>query len=283
MKVAPNICSVWFVIHVRSGMRNNELLKPFLINERISYGILTVLFAVRLLDFELPGWIFGTRIPGWYAYWYVGLAYILTVLIVWLNRHRLSTLNIDRPFLIAVILGGILYVFYLPTNIGLLVGITTLLVIWAYFNDSFSFPDTIHYPSWTVPLVCISAAPVILYAMFFSPILKSNLNIQILYTCILQAQLAAVVFEEVIFRGVLWTVLRNLGLKEIMAYFISSLLFWMAHYRYLLQGSAYSFWFAIPLLAFLFGFMAWRTKSLTPGTIGHFLFNFLVALYSSVF
>ncbi len=101
-------------------MRNNELVKPFLINERISYGILLLLFAVRLLDFELPGWIFGTSIPAWFAYWYVGLAYILTVLIVWLNRHRLSTLKIDRPFLIAVILGGLLYVFYLPANIGIL-------------------------------------------------------------------------------------------------------------------------------------------------------------------
>ncbi len=264
-------------------MKNNELVNPFLVNERISYGILIVLFAVRLLDFELPGWIFGTRVPTWYAYWYVGLAYILTVIIVWLNRHRLSTLNIDRPFLIAVMLGGILYIFYLPTDIGILVGITTFLAIWAYINNYFSFSDTIHYPSWTVPLVCISATPVILYALLFSPILKSNLSLHILFASLLQAQLAAVVFEEVIFRGVLWTVLRNLGLKEIVAYFISSFLFWMAHYRYLLLGSNYSFWFAIPLLAFIFGFMAWRTKSLTPGTIGHFLFNFLVALYSSVF
>ena len=106
---------------------------------------------------------------------------------------------------------------------------------------------------------------------------------QMVLTSLLQAQLAAVVFEEVIFRGVLWTVLRNLGLKEIVVYFISAFLFWMAHFRYLLQGSTYSFWFAIPLLAFLFGYMTWRTKSLTPGTIGHFLFNFLVALYSGVF
>jgi membrane protease YdiL (CAAX protease family) len=264
-------------------MRNNELLKPFLINERISYGILIVLFTVRLLDFELPGWIFGTRIPDWYAYWYVGLAYILTIIIVWLNRHRLEALNIDRPFLIAIILGGMLYVFYLPTNIGILVGITTLLMIWTYINNYFSFPDTIHYPSWTVPLVCVSAAPVLLYALLFSPILKSSLTFHILYISVLQAQLAAVVFEEVIFRGVLWTVLRNLGFQELLAYLLSSLLFWTAHYRYLMLGNTYSFWFSIPLLAFLFGFMAWRTKSLTPGMIGHFLFNFLVVLYSTVF
>jgi membrane protease YdiL (CAAX protease family) len=264
-------------------MKNNELLKPLLINERISYGILIILFTVRLLDFELPGWIFGTRIPGWFAYWYVGLAYILTVIIIWLNRHRLSTLNMDRPFLIAVMLGGMLYIFYLPTDIGLLVGITTLFVFWAYINDYFSFAETIQYPSWTVPLVCISATPVFLYALLFSPVLKFQPNFPIVFTSLLQAQLAAVVFEEVIFRGVLWTILRNFGLKEVMAYFISSFLFWMAHFKYLLQGSTYSFWFAIPLLAFLFGFMAWRTKSLTPGTIGHFLFNFLVALYSSVF
>ncbi len=109
-------------------------------------------------------------------------------------------------------------------------------MIWAYFNNYFSFSDTIHYPSWTVPLVCISAAPVILYALLFSPILKSSLNLHILYVSVLQAQLAAVVFEEVIFRGVLWTVLRNLGLQEIVAYFISSLLFWMAHYKYMLHG-----------------------------------------------
>lgn len=282
-EVFPNTCIDRFVIHVRSGMKNNELLNPFVINERISYGILIVLFTVRLLDFELPGWIFGTRIPGWFAYWYVGVAYILTVVIIWLNRHRLASINIDRPFLIAVMLGGILYIFYLPTDIGTLVGLTTLFVFFAYINNHFSFSDPIHYPSWTVPLVCISATPVFLYALLFSPILKSSLNFPIVFTSLLQAQLAAVVFEEVIFRGVLWVILRNLGLREIMAYFISAFLFWMAHYRYLLLGSTYSFWFATPMLAFLFGFMAWRTKSLTPGTIGHFLFNFLIALYSSVF
>jgi hypothetical protein len=68
-----------------------------------------------------------------------------------------------------------------------------------------------------------------------------------------------------------------------MAYSLTSLLFWTAHYQFLLLGSNYSFWFSIPMLAFLFGFMAWRTKSLTPGTVGHFLFNFLVVLYSRVF
>jgi membrane protease YdiL (CAAX protease family) len=264
-------------------VKDNELLKPFLINERISYAILFVLFTVRLLDVELPGWIFGPIVPTWFAYWYVGLAYILTVLIVWLNRHRLSTLNIDRPFLIAVMLGGVMYVFYLPTAIGILVGITTLLVFWAYLNHLFSFSATKRYPFWTLPLVGLALIPVLLFTLTHNPVEKSQLNFQLVLTSLLQAQLAAVVFEEVIFRGVLWTVLRNLGLKEILVYFISAFLFWMAHFRYLLQGNMYSFWFAIPLLAFLFGYMTWRSKSLTPGTIGHFLFNFLVALYSYVF
>jgi membrane protease YdiL (CAAX protease family) len=264
-------------------MRNNEFLKPFLLNERISYGILIVLFTVRLLDVDLPGWIFGASIPRWFTYWYVGVAYILTVLIVWLNRHRLSTLNIDRPFLVALMLGGVLYVFYLTTDIGILVGITTLFVFWTYIRNYYTFSDSVRYPSGTVPLVGICASPVLLYILLYSPILKSNLNFQAVISSLLQAQLAAVVFEEVLFRGVLYVVLRNLGLKEMMAYLISAFLFWMAHYKYLAQGNTYSFWLAIPLLAFLFGFMAWRSKSLTPGTVGHFLFNFSVALFSRVF
>lgn len=259
-------------------MNNKQLVRPFLLNERISYAILAVLFMVRFVDVSLPGWIFGANIPPWFAYWYVGLAYILTVLIVWLNRHRLSTLNIDRPFLIAVMLGGVLYVFYLTTDIGILVGITTLLVFWAYRNGHFSIKDPARYSHGTVLLILVSVLPVLLYILRYGHTLHSDITYQAIIASLLQAQLAAVVFEEVIFRGVLWVVFRNLGFKEFASFILSSLLFWIAHYRYLLQGNGYSFWFALPLVAFLFGFLAWRTKSLTPSTAGHFLFNFTVAM-----
>lgn len=253
---------------------NDEETKTRAVNEKIAAVILILLLLVRLIDQYLPVWLFGTSIPGWYAYWYVGIAYILMVVIVLLNRHRLPSLNIDKPFLIALMIGGFLYLFYLTPDIGILVGITAAFVFWAYQNNHFVLKNTLEYPSGTVLLISISILLALLPVALFNPRFERSLNFESILASAFQAQLALTVFEEVIFRGALWAYLRDFGLKEWTIFVLQALLFWIAHSKYAFVEIPYTFWVAAPLASVFFGLLVWRSHSLTPSTIAHFLYNF---------
>jgi membrane protease YdiL (CAAX protease family) len=263
-------------------MTYEEQIKiEFTLNEKISNAILIFLLLVRLIDQDLAIWIFGANMPNWFPYWYAGIAYILTAAIIWLNRHRLAMLNIDRPFVGALILGGVLYAFYLTPDIGALVGITAGLIFWAYQKNQFVFKNPVPYPKGTglliLLLMLLALVPVLLYA----PTLKTPFNVQSIISTFLEtmlAQLAVIVFEELIFRGALWTYLRSLGLNERATFSVQAFLFWVSHHKFLLLNNPYFFWIALPINAILLGLMTWRSKSLTLSTIGHFLFNFISQL-----
>jgi len=267
-------------------MSYEEREKTFVIQEKISNIILFFLLLVRLIDQYLPNWIFGASKPNWFSYWYAGIAYILTTAIVWLNRHRLAELNIDRPFVIALMLGGVLYAFFLTPDIGILVGVTAGFIYWAYRNHHFYLKNTVQYPPGTIFLILISILLALVPVFLYDPTLKSPPNIQFVITnffASLQAQLALIVFEELIFRGALWAYLRDLGLRENPAFFLQAFLFWISHHERLLRENTYFFWIATPLVALLLGFIVRRSKSLTPSTIAHFLFNLTSRLISKMF
>ena len=269
-----------------SHMNNDEQQKPTALNEKISHAILIFLLLVRLVDEDLAVWIFGANVPTWVPYWYNGISYMLTAAIVWLNRHRLAAVNIDRPFLAALILGGGLFAFRLTPVIGVLVGITAGLIYWAYINNQFTFQNAGSYSRGTGLLILFSILLALAPVILFPSTLKIPLNFQAFiatFLAILISQLGLIAFEEVIFRGGLWAYLRSLGLSEQTAFLVQAFLFWISHHRLLLLDKIYSFWIAGPCIAILLGLLAWRSKSLTPSTISHFLFNFISQLLLAIY
>jgi membrane protease YdiL (CAAX protease family) len=185
--------------------------------------------------------------------------------------------------MIALILGGILYAFYLTIDIGLLVAITAGFVYWAYRKNHFYLANSVRYPPEIILLILMSVLLALLPVYIYDPSLKKSLSFQSVITAVFQAQLALIVFEELIFRGALWAFLRDLGLKEHIVFFLQAFLFWISHHNYGLRDNPYLFWIAIPLAAILLGFIVWRSKSLTPSTIAHFLFNFTSLLIKEIF
>lgn len=255
--------------------------------EKWSNLILVILLLIRIFDQDLAIWIFGDNVPDSAIYWYNGIAYIFTTVIVWLNRHRLATLNIDRSFLAALMLGGVLFSLReTPYNIGVLVGVSAGLVYWGYINNLFVFNNPIPYPKGTGFLILLSILLALAPVFLFPSTPETPLNFQILIVTFvgsLQAYLALNAIEEVIFRGALWAYLRSLGLNEQVAFSIQAFLFWIAHHRFLLTNHPYLFWIAVPCISIVLGLLAWRTKSLTPSIIGHFLFNFVGQILLLVF
>lgn len=262
--------------------RNNALSN----NEKISSAILFFLVLMRLVDQYLPIGIFGSNIPNWFGQWYLGVAFILTLLIIWLNRHKLAAINIDRPFIVVVILGGFLYALYLMPAIGMLVGIATGLMVWAYQTNHLIFKNPVPFEIGTGLLVFLTVPLALAPAFIFRFQLRTPLDFDLFFMtlqAILMNGLASIVFEEVLFRGALWAYLRSRGLTEQAASYVQAFLFWIAHHRLLSLSSPFAFWVALPLEAILLGLITRRSKSLTPSTIGHFLFNFIGQLLLNIF
>ena len=261
-------------------MNHEQPNGEFAFKEKISNAILIFLLLARLADQYLP-WMFGSNTPQWYG----GIVYILTAAIVWLNRHRLAALNIDRPFIAAFLLGGILYTFYLIQSVGIFVGIAIGLVYWAYQTNQLVFKNPVSYPKGTGFLILLTILLALAPIILFRPTLKIPLTLQIFGTTfldILIPQLAGIVFEEMLFRGALWAYVRSLGLSDQAAFSIQAILFWISHHATSLTNP-YFFWVALPVDAILLGLMTWRSKSLTPSTLSHFLFNFTNGLMMNIF
>lgn len=253
----------------------------FAFNKKISNVIFIFLLLVRLADPYLPVGILGSSTREWYA----GIVYILTVAIIWLNRQRLAALNIDRPFIAALLFGGILYMVYLIQSVGIFVGIAVGLIYWAYQTNQLVFRNPVPYPKGTGVLIFLTILLALAPIVLFRPSLQTPLTFQILGTTFLEIllpQLPSIVFEEVLFRGAIWAYVRSIGLSDQAAFCIQAILFWVSHHEFLLNNP-YFFWVDLPIISILLGLMTWRSKSLTPSTISHVIFNFTSGLMMKIF
>lgn len=98
---------------------------------------------------------------------------------------------------------------------------------------------------------------------YASPLLLSIISI-----CVMPA-----VFEELVFRGIIFSGLKNVSLKK--ACIMGGLLFAAAHFDP--QQVLYTF-----LIGSLFCYMAYRTRSIFPGIVSHFTINFSQLMMSRI-
>ncbi|MBT3239356.1 MAG: CPBP family intramembrane metalloprotease [Chloroflexi bacterium] len=88
--------------------------------------------------------------------------------------------------------------------------------------------------------------------------------------------LRTTIFEEIVYRGLLWGKLGKWIKNPVKVLIIQSLLFWLIHIAVL--PNTISFFFTLPLLSLLFGYVAWKSNSLFPSIVIHSLYNTFVFL-----
>jgi len=86
---------------------------------------------------------------------------------------------------------------------------------------------------------------------------------------------ASVVIEEITFRGLLWLFLRRLNILEWKILLLQSVVFLLFHINYVFQ-SPLAFIITIPVGSFLCGLLVWKSRSLAPSILVHYLYNVFI-------
>lgn len=92
------------------------------------------------------------------------------------------------------------------------------------------------------------------------------------------------VFEDPIFRGILWGKLRQSRWGNLIILLFQTFLFSLAHIHYL-PHQAYAFWVTVPLGGLMLGAVAWGSGSLAAPMLAHGIINNLIgfAAYAAYF
>ena len=87
------------------------------------------------------------------------------------------------------------------------------------------------------------------------------------------------IIEEVLFRGILWGVLKNLNRKEVEIIFIQAVLFSLFHFE---RTYWFSSFVAIPVTGVVFGLLVYKTGSVNMSIATHAGFNTALLIISGI-
>jgi len=263
-------------------------------------GAVTFLLILVLLTLRLPGLggisFFSKAPPDWLGPVFEITTYLFTAILIWWERERLADYHINKLALGIIIL-------FKPFE-------TLFLALGGRGQSSLAFPQPFALVVWAIalglffamrssPLMTqkvprsslrwfglgaaagIGLAILLAYPMSLQ-IDKAELesipqvfSLLVSFVFLFPYQLGyAAVTEEPLFRGFLWGYLRKKGIKDIWICLIQTGLFSLAHIYYL-RDHPISFWIIVPLDAFVFGLLAWRSRSIATSMAAHGAVNTL--------
>lgn len=248
-----------------------------------TYIALFVLLAIRIPIADLVSsleQLFGTSThPIWgenlaliqdvTGYLYERWTFVLVGIVVILNQSDLKSLNIDEHFIVILLCNGIAYCLYYFWPSGWIAALISIYLFILSYRKEYKFVN-IESALWRIVMIIVIGF--FLGLLLISDILDVTKIRQAIHWSIVG--MPFVVIEEVIFRGLLWASLKNLNLSEPKIVVWQAILFWFS-YAYYMFTDPILFWVIIPIASILFGIFVWRSRSITPSTIAHILFNFL--------
>jgi membrane protease YdiL (CAAX protease family) len=213
--------------------------------------------------------------------------YLLTAILIWRERGRLSSYHIDGLALFILVfgkpiellwssypgtlgrhLGSAAYMLYVPISVGLLIGLSLTRP-----KLSGSRPK-----KWLWVGIGVLTGVIIgmlsgwLSRLEFNPS-RSQLTMKVLMLLPVQEMLYAGIAEEPFFRGFLWGALRKRGWKDWWVLAVQGVLFWLAHIYLLDRTIAVTFWVIVPLGGLILGLLVWHSRSIGVSMIAHGLVN----------
>lgn len=251
---------------------------------KASIGILLALLILRNLHGPMAAWIWQAmppayeQVPDWYEHGYILVTYLLLCWAIWANSEGLVEWNADRALVWLVVLVGILdIVFYLPPIMGIFVLVHCVTTLQKLLRGELRFEAAAPQYGRIVSLVLITLAPTLVFVVIALLTHRfERLTVADLGSALFAAALPRIVAEEAMYRGISWMVLKRLGVRDVLAFSIQGLLFWLSHVNY--WNQPVMFWFWLPWTAIWLGLIVWRSRSLATSSFTHWVLNLSAAL-----
>lgn len=243
-----------------------------------SIGILILMLIIRFGDSRLATFLFSTDDIKIYYFSSV-LIILLMCIALGLERDNPTSLHVDSLFILLFVISSGLTLVSVPFLYSIVPALGTIFIFSLFLRWGFNFQQS---PTpWIKTLIVVALPPLVtlvpfIFKMSFLNSSAPETNDLIYYFS--NTSLIGVVYEEFLFRGLLWKYLKKLRFSERTVFIVTSLLFWLAHYEYLLDSSLVVFWIYIPIISILLGFVVYRTKSIGFSSISHFLTNVAVKI-----
>lgn len=85
------------------------------------------------------------------------------------------------------------------------------------------------------------------------------------------------ILEEPVFRGFLWGYLEQRRWHPAYIWQLQAALFWIAHLRY--YERPFTLWVALPVGGLLFGWLSWKSRSISASLLAHAVYNTVGAFF----
>ena len=193
----------------------------------------------------------------------------IIALVIKMNQDQLQKLNIDRFYVVLLIISGLLILSSSPLNC--FVVIAAIYAVYILFGNQVKFSVMDPKALWITLLIIGLFAGITVYMAGFP--LKIP-NAEAVRHFLLNV-IPGTIYEEAVYRGMLYMFLMDVGVSKPKAFYIQAFLFWITHINYLFLLPFY-FWIILPIHSLIYGYIAMRSKSLTASTFAHLLYNTLV-------
>jgi membrane protease YdiL (CAAX protease family) len=241
------------------------------VNKReVTYTAFGVLFVIRvMLGYFLP--TYGDNIPPLFEKVYFTVPIITLSIFILANKNELDRFNIDRYVIYTfVLLGIMLFLSFWLSLLGIAAVISSIVVM-AIFPSLKTEHNRKRNFIYTIFFILVGIIPEFLLKMLFADIYQnykffSGLSIGTIIA-INSIALWNVMYEELLFRSILWRILNDWKFSNSKTVLIQAVLFWLVHFRFTAFG------LATLVFGIWTGFLTLRSKSLTPSIATHFVHN----------
>jgi len=265
------------------------IVKTLRIHQVITYVVFAVLLVTRVSGplIALLTNIVGTGMSSeWidsldqtvrmlYAFFLLG-SYPLIAVVITINRDDLKILNMDKPFVLIFIFLGLTIFWTYISPFDWIAGIATILMFYLLLKGKLNFGNT--DPN-VLRIILVVIGMFVLGLWMATSLLNMPMIEQKLYLFFYES-IPTSIYEEVIYRGILWMLLRNLNWSEPKILLFQVFLFWVSHLHFLFRNPV-QFWIFTPIVSLLLGYIVLRSKSITPSAIAHVLINLFQRLILS--
>jgi len=245
------------------------------VKKSIPYLILIILLSTRMLNTTAVVTAQDRNIRDI-------LSIISISLLIYFEKDNLDLFHIKGKDIKLFILSNIFFQIFLFSNLYLINLGCGIFVLWVYIKWIKPQEKSIS-GGWIIVSVSLGMLLPFIFNWIDINIFREStqdLPIPGLLTGIIylmRTLASTVIIEEYTFRSALWGVCRKMNFKEPVILLIQAFVFWISHIHYLGQAN-YMFWFIIPIISLILGFVVLKYRSITPAVTIHALFN-TVLLY----